>query len=270
MKAVSLNSEQHLNRSERAGLLDGLARKLVLGGQLNKLQRGRLVIRENQQEYTFGQAQGDDEFTATITVNSPRFYGDLAFGGSIGAGEAWMQGYWDCDNLVNLVRLMIRNRGMLDEMEGPLTLLAQPFQKLSHWINRNTRQGAKRNISAHYDLGNDFFSLWLDASMMYSCAIFEPADISLAQAQNVRLERVCQRLDLKSSDHLVEIGSGWGELAIHAARHYGCRVTTVTISTEQYELARQRIEEAGLSDQITILMKDYRDLDGQYDKLVSL
>ena len=270
MKAVSLKSEEHLNRSGRSGLLDGLARKLVLGGQLNKLEKGRLIIREGRQEYSFGEQVSEDEFSVTITVNSPRFYGDLAYGGSIGAGEAWMQGYWDCDNLVNLVRLMVRNRGMLDEMEGPLTFLARPLRKLSHLVNRNTRKGARRNIAAHYDLGNEFFALWLDASMMYSCAIFEPEDISLAQAQYLRLQTVCQRLDLQAGDHLVEIGSGWGTLAIHAARHYGCKVTTVTISKEQYELAKQKIEDAGLAGQINILLKDYRDLDGHYDKLVSL
>lgn len=270
MKAVSLKSEEHLGRSNRSGLLDGLARKLVLGGQLNKLKKGRLIIREGQQEYTFGEQLSEGEFTVTITVNSPRFYGDLAYGGSIGAGEAWMQGYWDCDNLVNLVRLMVRNRGMLDEMEGPLTSIARPLRKLSHLVNRNTRKGARRNIAAHYDLGNEFFALWLDASMMYSCAIFEPEDISLAHAQYLRLQTVCQRLDLQAGDHLVEIGSGWGALAIHAARHYGCKVTTVTISEKQYELAKQKIEDAGLAGQINILLKDYRDLDGHYDKLVSL
>lgn len=270
MKAVSLKSERHLNRSERNGLLDGLARKLILDGHLKKLTRGRLIIVEGREKHVFGQEAGTDEFTVTLTVNSPRFYGDLAFGGSIGAGEAWMQGYWDCDDLVKLVRLMVRNREMLDEMEGPLTLFARPLRKLSHLVNRNTRQGARRNISAHYDLGNEFFSLWLDPGMMYSCAIFEPENISLTEAQRVRLERVCQRLDLQPGDDLVEIGSGWGGLAIHAAREYGCKVTTVTISREQYELAKQRIEDAGLGGQITILMKDYRDLEGSYDKLVSL
>ncbi|MBT8071596.1 MAG: cyclopropane-fatty-acyl-phospholipid synthase family protein [Gammaproteobacteria bacterium] len=270
MKAVSLKSEKHLGSSSRGGLFDGLARKLVLGGQLNSLQRGRLIVREGAQEYVFGQEDGADELTVTITVNSPRFYGDLAFGGSIGAGEAWMQGYWECDNLVNLVRLMVRNRDTLDEMEGPLTFFVRPLRKLFHLVNRNTRRGAKRNIAAHYDLGNDFFALWLDRSMMYSCAIFEPADISLAEAQQVRLDRVCQRLDLQAGDHLVEIGSGWGALALHAAQNYGCRVTTVTISSQQYALAKQRVEEAGLADLITIKMQDYRDLEGQYDKLVSL
>jgi cyclopropane-fatty-acyl-phospholipid synthase len=270
MKAVSLKSEKHLGSSSRGGLFDGLARKLVLRGQLNSLQRGRLIVREGRQEYVFGQEGGADELSVTITVNSPRFYGDLAFGGSIGAGEAWMQGYWDCDNLVNLVRLMVRNRATLDEMEGPLTFFVRPLRKLFHLVNRNTRRGAKRNIAAHYDLGNDFFALWLDPSMMYSCAIFEPVDISLAEAQQVRLDRVCQRLDLQADDHLVEIGSGWGALALHAAQNYGCQVTTVTISSQQYALAKQRVEEAGLADRITIKMQDYRDLEGQYDKLVSL
>jgi cyclopropane-fatty-acyl-phospholipid synthase len=181
-----------------------------------------------------------------------------------------MQGYWECDNLVNLVRLMVRNRDMLDDLEGPLTFFARPLRKLFHLVNRNTRRGARRNISAHYDLGNDFFALWLDASMMYSCAIFEPAGISLDQAQQLRLEKVCRRLGLTDGDHLVEIGSGWGALAIYAAQHYGCQVTTVTISKEQYELAGQRIRASGLDGQITLLLQDYRDLQGQYDKLVSL
>jgi cyclopropane-fatty-acyl-phospholipid synthase len=247
-----------------------MARKLVLGGQLNKLQKGRLIIREGEREFIFGQLGSNDEITATITVKSPRLYGDLAFGGSIGAGEAWMQGYWECDNLVNLVRLMVRNRDMLDDLEGPLTFFARPLRKLFHRVNRNTRRGARRNMCAHYDLGNDFFALWLDASMMYSCAIFEPAGISLDQAQQLRLEKVCRRLGLTDGDHLVEIGSGWGALAIYAAQHYGCQVTTVTISKEQYELAGQRIRASGLDGQITLLLQDYRDLQGQYDKLVSL
>lgn len=270
MRAVSLNSDEHLNRSGRPGILDGLCRRLVLGGSLKRLVGGRITVRDGEQTITFGEAPDADGLDVTITVNSSRFYGDLALAGSIGAGEAWMQGYWDCDDLVKLVRLLVRNRDILDEMEGPLTVLSKPLRKFSHFINRNTRQGARRNISAHYDLGNDFFSLWLDPSMMYSCAIFEPEGISLAEAQRVRLERVCQRLGLQEGEHLVEIGSGWGSLAIHAARHYGCRVTTVTISEQQYEWARQKIEEAGLSDRVEIQLTDYRDLEGQYDKLVSL
>jgi cyclopropane-fatty-acyl-phospholipid synthase len=181
-----------------------------------------------------------------------------------------MQGAWDCDDLVSLMRIMARNRDLVDGMERGLARLSRPLQKFFHWVNRNTRRGAERNIAAHYDLGNDFFQLWLDKSMMYSCAIFDHAGATLAEAQETRLERVCQLLELHPEDHLVEIGSGWGSLAIHAASRYGCRVTTTTISRQQYELARQRIVAAGLENRVTVLLEDYRDLTGTYDKLVSL
>jgi cyclopropane-fatty-acyl-phospholipid synthase len=269
MKAVSLNSSRHLATSKRPGLLEGLARRLVLS-QLAGIEHGTIFIRDEARQHSFGRSDADDDSTATITVNDSRFYADIAFGGSIGAAEAWMNGYWDCDDLVTLIRILARNSELLDDMEGGLAWLSEPLRKLFHWVNRNTREGARRNIAAHYDLGNDFFSLWLDESMMYSCAIFEDEHATLGQAQHTRLERVCQRLDLQPEDHLVEIGTGWGSLAIHAARHYGCRVTTTTISREQYEFAQRRVDAAGLQDRITLLLEDYRDLEGQYDKLVSL
>jgi len=269
MKALSLHSSDHLGVKPRPGLLDGLAKRIVLG-QLRGLKNGTLFIRDGQQQQVFGYDQPGQPLTATVTVNDPRFYADIAFGGSIGAGESWMHGCWDCDDLVSLVRLMVRNRDLLDGMEGGLAWLSRPLQKFFHWANRNTRQGAERNIAAHYDLGNDFFRLWLDASMMYSCAIFETEDATLGEAQQTRLERVCRRLELRPEDHLVEIGTGWGSLAIYAASHYCCRVTTTTISRQQYELARQRVRAAGLQDRVTLLLEDYRDLAGQYDKLVSL
>ncbi len=269
MKAVSLNSSAHLTTTPRPGLLDGMAQRLVLS-KLESIQHGTLVIKDAEQRHVFGQHNGDQTLSAEITVNDARFYGDIAFGGSIGAAEAWMQGYWDCEDPVTLVRIMVRNRDLLDGMEGGLARLTRPLQKLFHWANRNTRTGAQRNISAHYDLGNDFFKLWLDESMMYSCAIFEPEDATLAAAQQTRLARLCERLDLQPDDHLVEIGTGWGSLAIYAATHYGCQVTTTTISREQYELAQQRIEAAGMQDRVTLLLKDYRDMSGQFDKLISL
>lgn len=269
MKAVSLNSNEHLAATPRPGLFNNLARRLLLG-KLRGIEHGTVVIAEGQQQHVFGRSSTRESLTATIYVKDPRFYGDLAFGGSIGAAESWMHGFWNCDDLVTLVRIMVRNRDLLDGMEGGLAWMSRPVQKLFHWANRNTRRGAQRNIAAHYDLGNDFFKLWLDDSMMYSCAIFENEHASLAEAQHTRLERVCQNLDLQPEDHLVEIGTGWGGLAIHAAGHYGCRVTTTTISREQNELARQRIEAAGLQDRVTVLLQDYRDLDGQYDKLISL
>jgi cyclopropane-fatty-acyl-phospholipid synthase len=276
MQAVSLKSRQHLATPPRPGLFGGLARRLVLR-QLDSIEHGRLVIRDQDQEYVYSgdepappNAAASAKLSATITVKDPRFYADIAFGGSIGAGESWMQGYWECDDLVSLVRIMVRNRDLLDGMERGLARLSRPLQKVFHWANRNTRQGAERNIAAHYDLGNDFFKLWLDESMMYSCAIFDPEEATLAEAQTARLNHVCESLELKPGDHLVEIGTGWGSLAIHAAGHFGCRVTSTTISRQQYELARQRVEAAGLKDRITLLVEDYRDLTGRFDKLVSL
>jgi cyclopropane-fatty-acyl-phospholipid synthase len=269
MKAVSLRSSEHLGGTPRLGLLDGLAKPVVLD-QLKDMENGRLVIADGQEQYFFGNMSPGEGLTAAITVNDARFYGDIAFGGSIGAGESWMQGYWDCDDLVSLVRIMVRNRDLLDGMEGGLAWLTRPLQKLFHWANRNTRRGAQRNIAAHYDLGNEFFRLWLDESMMYSCAIFEHNNATLAEAQRTRLGRVCERLDLRPEDDLVEIGTGWGSLAIYAASRYGCRVTTTTISKQQYELARRRVRAAGVEDRVTVLLEDYRDLAGQYDKLVSL
>lgn len=269
MKAVSLSSPSHLAGTPYPGILDGLARKAVRK-KLLSLRHGLIEIRDGSQCHTFGQQGKGEKLQATITVNDARFYGDLAYGGSVGAGESWMQGHWQCDNLVDLVRIMVRNRDLLDGMEGGLAAISRPALRIFHWVNRNTRSGARRNIAAHYDLGNDFFSLWLDESMMYSCAIFDSQDASLGEAQRTRLDRVCQQLDLQASDHLVEIGTGWGGLAIHAARHYGCRVTTTTISEQQHAMARQRIDAAGLGDRINLLLEDYRDLQGRYDKLVSL
>jgi cyclopropane-fatty-acyl-phospholipid synthase len=155
-------------------------------------------------------------------------------------------------------------------MDGGWSRLAEPVRRLLHAAARNTRAGSRRNIAAHYDIGNDFFELFLDPTMMYSCAVFERADMSLEQAQVAKLDRLCLKLDLQPGDHLLEIGTGWGALALHAARHYGCRVTTTTISREQHALARRRIDEAGLAERITLRLDDYRDLDGRYDKLVSV
>lgn len=269
MKSVSLASQEHLSVTPKPGMLESLACRLVLR-QLAQLEHGRLTLVDRGEEVHFGQAEERAELKVQLTVNDPSFYADIAFGGSIGAGEAYMAGAWTCDDLVSLVRMLVRNRSVLDGMEGGSARVTRPLQKLFHWINRNTREGARRNISAHYDLGNAFFALWLDESMMYSSAMFPEPQTSLAQAQIHRLEAVCKKLDLKSDDHVLEIGTGWGGFAIHAAARYGCRITTTTISREQHDLARQRIRAAGLEDRVTLLLEDYRDLEGQFDKLVSL
>jgi cyclopropane-fatty-acyl-phospholipid synthase len=191
-------------------------------------------------------------------------------GNGIGAGEAYIHGYWSTPDLTAVIRVFVANLDVLDGMERGLALLGRPLLQGLHWLNRNTRHGSRRNIAAHYDLGNELFEQFLDPTMMYSAAMFQNAGDSLEQAQLHKLERICQKLELKPDDHLLEIGTGWGSMAIHAASHYGCRVTTTTLSRQQYEYSRRRIAELGLEDRITLLLSDYRDLDGQYDKLVSI
>ncbi len=247
--------------------LEGMARRLVLK-RLAGLEQGRVTLIDGSHARTYG--QGDHALRATVRVHDPRFYSEIAFGGSIGAGEAYMQGYWSVDDLTALMRILLINRGVLDGMEGGAARLTVPLQKALHWASRNTRDGSRRNIAAHYDLGNALFELFLDPTMMYSSAIFDQPGMTLEQASIAKLDRICRRLDLQPQDHLLEIGTGWGGLALHAARHYGCRVTTTTISSQQYELANQRVQAAGLADRITLLREDYRDLTGTYDKLVSI
>jgi cyclopropane-fatty-acyl-phospholipid synthase len=181
-----------------------------------------------------------------------------------------MQSYFDCDNLTNLIRLMVRNQSLLDSIESSFARLTSPIQKWLHIINKNTQAGSRRNIAAHYDLGNDFFKLMLDPTLMYSSAIFENPTQSLEDASLAKLKSICKKLDLKQSDHVLEIGTGWGGFAIYAAKNYGCKVTTTTISQQQYLLAIERIKSAGLEDKIEVLLSDYRDLTGTYDKLVSI
>ncbi|TNJ33445.1 SAM-dependent methyltransferase [Arenimonas terrae] len=253
----------------RYGALDRLLRQRLLQ-TLDGLRGGRVTVRDGLGETTLGEDEGEIALRVHLDVADPGFYRAIAANGSVGAGEAYMDGLWRCDDLVGLVRLLVRNRDRLDAMETGLARLGGWAMRLLHAVKRNTRRGSRRNIAAHYDLGNDFFKLFLDEELMYSSAVFAEADESLETAQKRKLERICRKLDLRPGDHLVEIGTGWGGMAIYAARHYGCRVTTTTISREQHALATARVAEAGLSDRVTVLLQDYRDLSGQYDKLVSI
>ncbi len=253
----------------RPYFLDGLGRNAVTA-RLAGLRNGRITLVNGSENQHFGERTAHCPLEATIHVMDFRFWSELAFGGSIGAGEAYMQGYWYTDDLTALVRILLRNRAVLDGMEAGLARLTAPLQKGLHWLHRNTREGSRRNIAAHYDLGNDFFKLFLDPTMMYSSAIFEQPAMTLEEAQLARLTKIGRKLDLQPTDHLLEIGTGWGGMAIHAAQHFGCRVTTTTISREQFEFARERIATAGLADRITVLCEDYRALQGRFDKLVSI
>lgn len=268
-RLVSIDSPEFLKRTAKPNWLDRLARHVVLS-QLGQLEIGQIVISENGQHLTFGRLTDDFPLAAHVHVANPRFFSDIAFGGSIGAGEAYIHGYWSCNELTDLVRILVRNVEVMDNMETGIAAMSRPVQKLFHLLNRNTRRGSRANISAHYDLGNDFYQLWLDPSMMYSSAYFPTAEASLAEASTAKLDRICRKLDLGPEDTVLEIGTGWGGFAIYAARHYGCHVTTTTISRRQYEYAEQAIRREGLEDRINLLFRDYRDLDGSYDKLVSI
>ena len=205
-----------------------------------------------------------------LRVHAPGFYRALAGNGSVGAAESFMEGEWDCDDLVGLVQLLVRNRDLLDAMERGPARLGGLAMRGWNALRRNTRVGARRNIAAHYDLGNDFFQLFLSDDLMYSSALYAGEDEPLDLASTRKLDRICDKLRLGPDDHVVEIGTGWGGFAVHAARRHGCRVTTTTISREQHALASQRVADAGLQDRVTVLLSDYRDLQGQFDKLVSI
>jgi cyclopropane-fatty-acyl-phospholipid synthase len=249
--------------------IDRLARRMVLS-RLERLQFGRIAISENGEKVEFGQLTPEFPAIAQLRVMSPKFYSAIAFGGSIGAGEAYIYGHWACNDISELLRILIRNREVLEKIDSGLALLSTPLQKAFHALNRNTRKGSRKNIAAHYDLGNDFYELWLDPSMMYSCAYFDSPDTPLDIASAAKLDRICRKLNLGPDDSVIEIGTGWGGFAIHAAKHYGCHVTTTTISQQQHDFAKQAISDAGLEDRITLLFRDYRDLEGRFDKLVSI
>ncbi|MBK0010939.1 cyclopropane-fatty-acyl-phospholipid synthase family protein [Stenotrophomonas sp. S41] len=251
----------------RAGALDAFLRRRLLA-QLAPMHDGQLRVRDAFGEVLLGDGQGP--LQATVTIDDPAFYRKVAAQGSVGAGESYIHGDWRCDDLVALVRLLVRNRDLLDGMERGPARAAGWLLRGWNRLRRNSREGSRRNIAAHYDLGNDFFALFLSPDLMYSSALYAQADEPLEVASTRKLDRICQQLQLQPGDRVVEIGTGWGGFAVHAARHYGCHVTTTTISAEQHALAVQRVQDAGLQERVTVLMQDYRDLQGQFDKLVSI
>lgn len=246
-----------------------IARSLLLG-QLRRIRDGRLRLIDGDFAETFGALTEAAPFDVTIRVRDPRFYSDVVFAGTLGSGEAYMHGYWHCDDLTGLVRLMVINRHLMNDVDSGWSRVSAPLRSLAHRLNRNDKTGSRRNVAAHYDVGNRFFELFLDETMAYSCGIFTTPSASLLQASTAKFDAACTKLDLKPGQHLLEIGTGWGGLAIHAARNFGCRVTTTTISREQYEYSKERVARAGLSDRITLLLEDYRDLHGEFDALVSI
>lgn len=277
--AQSMGAEFHYSLSP----LDGVAERRIarswlertaretLFTQLKKMRTGCIEIVDGDERHHFGASDAaHTECVPAMIVHSPKLFPRTVFGGIIGAAESYMDGEWSCSDLTGLIRVFIQNLDTRSRLNGGLARFTLPLLRLGHWLRGNSLSGSRKNTAAHYDLSNDFFALFLDETMMYSSAIFERNDMSLTEASTAKNERLCQMLRLSQSDHLLEIGTGWGGFAIHAASNYGCRVTTTTISKEQFALATERVARAGLSHKITVLQQDYRILKGQYDKLVSI
>jgi cyclopropane-fatty-acyl-phospholipid synthase len=261
--AIETNAQNH-----STSFLEGFMRN-VFWRRMEKLQHGRLLCIEGGQRRAFGDP-GEIPLAATIEIRDPRFFRYVIFGGTLGAAEAYIEGFWVCDDLVALVRIFCRNADVLRGIEKGAARFLNILLTAAHRMKRNTLSGSRRNIAAHYDLGNDFFSLFLDETLAYSCAIFPGKESSLREASVTKFDRICQKLELGEKDHVLEIGSGWGGFALHAASRYGCRVTALTISRRQYEFTVKRVKEAGLTDRLCVLLQDYRNHEGSYDKLVSI
>ena len=265
-----LLDSHELGRPANTTMLARLGRKLLLN-QLRQFEHGEIrLVEPDGRVHVFGRRHAGFDLGCTLNFDHFQVYADAAFGGTVGAGEAYIRGLWRCDDLVALVRIFVANREQMNRMDSRWSMVSRPLLRLFHFANRNSKHGSARNIAAHYDLGNDLYQLMLDETMAYSCAIFPHEKATLAEGSEAKFDAVCRKLDLRPEDHVLEIGTGWGGFAIHAALRYGCRVTTATISKAQAGYAARKIESLGLSDRITVLLTDYRDLEGEYDKLVSI
>ncbi|WP_404343935.1 class I SAM-dependent methyltransferase [Pseudoalteromonas mariniglutinosa] len=247
--------------------LTKIYKKLVFGA-FDSIEVGSITLVEGNQRQQFG--NNNSELSVTLNVNHAAMYKAFALSGSIGAGESYILGQWDCDNLTKLIEIFAINQQQLDEFEKKFAFFSNLYYRLNHLKNKNSKSGSKKNIVAHYDLGNDLYSAFLSKEMLYSCAVYPQKSATLEQAQHHKLELICQQVDLQAGDKVVEIGTGWGAFAIHAATHYDCHVTTTTISDEQHDFVAKKITELGLEQKITLLKQDYRLLEGHYDKLVSI
>ena len=269
MTTSIMPSESQALENLQARPTDGLARRLLFA-ILQKLKRGKITVLEGSQCHVFGQTSSTYPLEAAITVYHPRFYTKAILGGSIGTAEAYMSGFWSADDLTAALRIMALNRDSFERLDKGWSKLSAPLQRIGHFLRKNTRSGSRKNIVAHYDLGNDFYRLFLDETLTYSCGIFTSESSSMQDASLAKYDRICRKLELGPADDVVEIGSGWGGFAIYAAKNFGCRVTTTTISDKQFKLAQKRIADSGVADRIELVMKDYRDLKGTYSKLVSI
>lgn len=268
MKSIGATHRQVNGLSAKARI-DALAKRMVFK-LLGQIRQGHLTVEDRGEVHCFGQSAQETDLRAHIFVLHPSVYRMVLLKGTIGSGEAYMLHAWRSPDLVQVIRLMVRNMEMIQKMDSRWSSLWQSILRLGHRLRDNSKPGAKKNIAAHYDLSNDFFSLFLDPTMLYSSAIYPQKSSSLHEASVFKMRHICERLQLNEEDHLLEIGSGWGGMAVYAAKHYGCRVTSVTISREQYDYAIKWVIREGLKERVTILLKDYRDIQGRFDKIVSI
>jgi len=252
---------------KKSSFLATFFKKIILK-KFKQLQFGFLQISDGDEEYHFGDDRS--ELKVNVQIFSPEFYVFMGSGGLLGVTESYTAGYWQSNNLVSLIRIVIQNKDVMNQLDSGWARLFKPLNNYIHRLRQNSLDGSKKNILAHYDLSNEFYQLWLDETMTYSCGVFDNKSSTLEEASVEKLDRICRKLQLTDRDSVLEIGTGWGSFAIHAAKHYGCKVTTTTISDAQYELAKERINQEDLTDRITLLKDDYRKLTGRYDKIVSI
>jgi len=235
----------------------------------SKVEFGAIVIKDSHGTFKFGYNNKANKPIA-IHIREPRVYKTLLLGGTVGAGKGYIDQDWDTDNLQGLIQLFLQNKSLLNHLDGYFSQFSRLCTAVVYKLTLNTERRAKNNILAHYDLGNEFFKHILDPQMMYSCAIYEPRGIDLGEAELKKIQKICSQLDLKTNHHILEIGTGWGGFALYVAQTYGCKVTTTTISNQQYAFVKNKIQQLGLEHQIELMNCDYRKLTGQYDRLVSI
>jgi len=261
------NLAEKIKTPTKATILTSMFKR-GLKKKLNYLIDGHIEVKDGKENFFFGDVNSD--LSVNVEIHSQEFYVMTGSGGALGIAEAYILGYWSADDVVMLMRILLKNRSILLSLNNGVAKLLSPINKLIHRSRQNTLKGSKENILAHYDLSNDFYKLWLDPTMTYSCAYFNNFDMSLEEASMEKLDRICRKLNLSEKDDILEIGTGWGSFSIHAAKKYGCNITTTTISDAQYEHARSRVVEEGLESKINVINKDYRKINGQYDKIVSI
>ena len=261
------NIVKNIEDKSKPSFLNNFFKKIIIK-KFSNIKKGYIKLTDKDKLLELGDSKS--EIKCDIKINSSEFYTFIGSGGLLGACEAYSLDYWETNNLPNLIKIMILNKSLMNSLDSGLASLIKPINKLIHYQRQNTIIGSKKNILAHYDLSNEFYKLWLDETMTYSCGIFKDKNSSLKDASIEKLDRICKKLDLKEGDHVLEIGTGWGSFAIHAAKKYKCNITTTTISDSQFEYAKNKIKSEKLDSKINLINKDYRHLEGKFDKIVSI